>query len=44
MRDFLSRLDYPDKDESVVQTPDTLIVGSASDIYERDEHPLGSAG
>jgi polyphosphate kinase 2 (PPK2 family) len=41
MRDFLSRLDYPDKDEEVVNACDPLIVGSASNIYERDEHPLG---
>ena len=41
MRDFLSRLDYPDKDEEVVDALDPLIVGSASNIYERDEHPLG---
>jgi polyphosphate kinase 2 len=44
MRDFLSRLDYPGKDEEIVQSADPLIVGSASDIYEREEHPLGSAG
>ncbi len=41
MRDFLSRLDYPDKDEDVVNAGDPLIVGPASRIYERDEHPLG---
>jgi polyphosphate kinase 2 len=41
MRDFLSRLDYPDKDEEVVNASDSLIVGPASRIYERDEHPLG---
>ena len=41
MRDFLSRLDYPDKDEEVVNVCDPLIAGPASQIYERDEHPLG---
>ncbi len=41
MRDFLSRLDYPDKDEEVVGSPDPLIAGPASQVYERDEHPLG---
>jgi polyphosphate kinase 2 len=40
MRDYLSRLDYPDKDEEVVNALDPLIVGSARKIYERDEHPL----
>ena len=41
MRDFLSHLDYPDKDEEIVELCDPLIVGPASRIYERDEHPLG---
>ena len=40
MRDFLSRLDYPDKDEEVVDLCDPLIAGPANRIYERDEHPL----
>jgi polyphosphate kinase 2 len=40
MRDFLSRLDYPDKDEEVVEKADPLIVGSAGRIYERGEHPF----
>jgi polyphosphate kinase len=41
MRDFLSRLDYPDKDEEVVGACDPLIAGPASQVYERGEHPLG---
>jgi polyphosphate kinase 2 len=40
MRDFLWCLDYPDKDEEIVNARDPLIVGPASRIYERDEHPL----
>jgi polyphosphate kinase 2 len=40
MRDFLSRLDYPDKDDELVAQRDSLIVGPASLMYERDEHPL----
>jgi hypothetical protein len=43
MRDMLSRLDYPDKDEEVVQAVDRLIVGSASEMYQRDEYPLVAA-
>jgi hypothetical protein len=33
----LSRLDYPDKDESVVGRPDPLLVGPASEVYEKEE-------
>jgi hypothetical protein len=33
-------LDYPDKDVSVIGTPDPKIVGPASRIYEKDEHQL----
>ncbi|HEB88666.1 MAG TPA: polyphosphate kinase 2 [Deltaproteobacteria bacterium] len=43
MRHLLYNLDYPDKDEDIVRAPDPLIVGPASQIYERDEHPLSSA-
>lgn len=46
MRHFLSTLDYPDKDESVIQPPDPLIVGRAAqvlaangDIIETATHP-----
>ena len=33
MRYFLSKLDYPDKDLSLVGEPDPLIAGSVQDIY-----------
>ena len=33
MRHFLNRLDYPDKDTSIVYTPDELIVGPVSKHY-----------
>ncbi|WP_433298617.1 polyphosphate kinase 2 [Pseudonocardia sp. CA-142604] len=35
----LSNLDYPTKDPDVVGTPDPLIVGSPSDVYEVSERP-----
>ena len=38
MQDFLSRLDYPDKDLDVVITPDPLIVGSPSQVIRKDVH------
>ena len=38
MRWVLSQLDYPEKDESVVGTPDPNIVGPPSVIYETDEN------
>jgi polyphosphate kinase 2 len=37
MRHLLSHLDYDGKDTDVVGQPDPLIVGSASEVYERDE-------
>ncbi|MCP4003055.1 MAG: polyphosphate kinase 2 [bacterium] len=43
MRHMLSSLDYPDKDEEIVQPPDPLIVGPANRLYERDEHILKPA-
>ncbi len=43
MRHFLSSLDYPGKDESVVQKPDPLIVGRASHVVHKSEHILGAA-
>jgi hypothetical protein len=39
MRDFLKRLDCPDKDEDVVNALEPLIVEPANRMYERDEHP-----
>ena len=38
MQDFLSRLDYPDKNLDVVSTPDPLIVGSPSQVIRKDVH------
>jgi len=38
MQYFLSRLDYPDKDEHVVRGPDPLIVGNPSQVIEKDRH------
>ena len=43
LQHLLYHLDYPDKDEGVVQAPDPLIVGPANRIYERDEHILKPA-
>jgi len=43
MRHFLSTLDYPDKDESVVGVPDPLIVGRASHVVHGSEHILGAS-
>jgi polyphosphate kinase 2 len=42
MRWVLSKFDYPDKDHKVVGTPDPLIVGSPSTIYDEGETPTGS--
>ncbi len=38
MQDFLSRLDYPDKNYDVVSSPDPLIVGSPSLIIRKNAH------
>ena len=38
MQDFLSKLDYPDKDLSVVTDPDPLIVGSPAQVIRKDVH------
>jgi polyphosphate kinase 2 len=43
MRHFLSSLDYPDKDLTVVTPPDPLIVGHASHVLHGAEHILGTA-
>ncbi|MGV6811623.1 MAG: polyphosphate kinase 2 [Brevirhabdus sp.] len=43
MRYFLSTLDYPDKDEDIVQSPDPLIVGHASHVIHGSDHILGSS-
>jgi polyphosphate kinase 2 len=41
MRHFLSSLDYPDKDLNVVNGPDPLIVGTPSQVIEKDSHLWG---
>lgn len=38
MQHFLSRLDYPDKDTHVVQGPDPLVVGTPSQVLEKDRY------
>ena len=43
MRHFLSSLDYPDKDLSVVTPPDPLIVGRAAHVVHLSEHILGTS-
>lgn len=40
MRFILGRATYPDKDPAIAIASDPLIVGSASDIHEQDEHVL----
>lgn len=40
MRYILHSLDYPNKNTKVATPPDSLIVGSASHIYEKGEHSL----
>jgi len=37
MRHFLSKLDYPDKDDDVVGKLDPHIAGSAKEVHEKDE-------
>ena len=41
MQHFLSKLDYPDKDRHVVSGPDPLIVGTPSQVIEKDRHLWG---
>jgi polyphosphate kinase 2 len=43
MRHILHNLDYPNKNHKVAIPPDSLIVGSASHIYEKGEHFLDKA-
>ena len=38
MRFILNQLDYPNKDEKIACAPDPLIVGSAKDVFEKDEY------
>jgi polyphosphate kinase len=37
IRHFLNKLDYPDKDPDVVTPPDPLIVGSPSQVLDKDK-------
>ena len=41
MLHFLAHLDYPDKNEHVVHGPDPLIVGTPSQVIEKDRHLWG---
>ncbi|MDH5583526.1 MAG: polyphosphate kinase 2, partial [Gammaproteobacteria bacterium] len=41
MQHFLDALDYPGKDAQIVRGPDTLIVGSSSQVIEKDSHLWG---
>jgi len=41
MQHFLNALDYPDKDKHIVHGPDPLIVGSPSQVIEKDRHLWG---
>jgi polyphosphate kinase 2 len=38
MQHFLSKLDYPEKNEHVVRGPDPLIVGVPSQVIQKDNH------
>jgi polyphosphate kinase 2 len=40
MRHVLSQFSYPNKDATLVGTPDPLLVGRASQLFEEDEQPL----
>jgi polyphosphate kinase 2 len=41
MQHFLASLDYPDKNTHVVHGPDPLIVGTPSQVIEKDRHLWG---
>jgi len=41
MQHFLSNLDYPDKNEHVLHGPDPLIVGTPSQVIDKDRHLWG---
>ena len=43
MQHFLTSLDYPNKDRSVVHGPDPLIVGASAHVIGRDEHIIGKS-
>jgi len=41
MQHFLASLDYPDKNEHVVHGPDPLLVGTPSQVIQKDRHLWG---
>ena len=41
MQHFLAHLDYPNKDTHIVHGPDPLIVGTPSQVIEKDRHLWG---
>ena len=41
LQHFLNSLDYPDKNEHIVRGPDPLIVGTPSQVIEKDRHLWG---
>jgi polyphosphate kinase 2 len=41
MQHFLAELDYPGRNQHVVRGPDPLIVGSSSQVIEKDSHLWG---
>jgi len=43
MQHFLSSLEYPNKDPSVVRGPDPLIVGASAHVIGRSEHIVGKS-
>jgi polyphosphate kinase 2 len=43
MRHVLGLFDYPGKDDSVVGTPDPLVVGPASEVFEHGEAPAAAS-
>lgn len=43
MRHFLSSIDYPNKDSTVVQSPDPKIVGQTTQVLENSDHILASS-
>jgi hypothetical protein len=41
MQDFLSRLDYPDKNPHVLNGPDPLIVGTPAQVLVKEQYLWG---
>lgn len=44
LRHFISMLPYEDKNEKIASGPDPLLVGSASEIFEQNEHDFSITG